>query len=321
MADSRRYLLPSERLAIEKRRHWAVLAGLTLQSLLLLVIGLLLARFSAGSGFMQALLVYFSLFVVARWFWAVTDWYVERLIVTDKRVLLITGLVARRVAIMPLVKVTDLTYKRSATGIILGYGEFVFESAGQDQALSHINFIPNPEKLYMQISELLFGGDKGAPGALGSPAELQAELAAGRRALRRGRFAAWRRRRPRPAAPVTPDEAPTSRIDDLLAHRDTLLADREDRFEREQYGAAQFDDDPEPDRYGSEQGIAYPPRPDSTEDLPRIHEPRRDTGRSGTQFGGRPTDGPGPGPRASPPRPRPARDEPPRGPLVDPSDD
>ena len=62
---------------------------------------------------------------------------------------------------MPLANATDLTYNRSATGMLLGYGEFVIESAGQDLALSRISYLPQPEKLYIQISELLFGGESG----------------------------------------------------------------------------------------------------------------------------------------------------------------
>ena len=164
MADPAKYLLPTERPVINIRRHWAVLAASTIQSVLLLILGVLLARVLSGVGFVQMVVVYFCVFVVVRWVWIIGDWYVEKLVVTDKRVLLVNGIVTRKVAIMPLVKVTDLTFNRSATGLMLGYGQFVVETAGQDQALSHIDFVPQPEKLYMQISELLFGGDKGAPG-------------------------------------------------------------------------------------------------------------------------------------------------------------
>jgi len=45
-------------------------------------------------------------------------------------------------------------------GRILGYGEFIVESAGQDQALSHIKFLPYPEQLYLEVCGLIFK-DKG----------------------------------------------------------------------------------------------------------------------------------------------------------------
>ena len=43
---------------------------------------------------------------------------------------------------MPLAKVTDMSFQRTAVGQILGYGEFIVESAGQDQALRNVRFLP-----------------------------------------------------------------------------------------------------------------------------------------------------------------------------------
>lgn len=292
MADPRRYLLPSERPVIQVRRHWAIIAGTTLQSLGLLIGGILLVRVFGDLGFMRMLAIYFTVFVVVRWAWIMGDWYVERFIVTDKRVLLVTGIVTRKVAIMPLIKVTDLTYNRSATGLMLGYGEFVVESAGQDQALSKITYIPKPEKLYIQMSELLFGGEKGQPaGALPSPAEREAELEAGHRALRRRRrpWTGWRRRRAG-TSPMPTRTEPLGGLDDLLSRRDTLLAERESRLRRE----------------------TGDPEDPATTELPRIHDPRRDRGDV--------PDEPREPPRR-PPRPRWGTDEPPHAPPIDPADD
>jgi membrane protein YdbS with pleckstrin-like domain len=296
MADPRRYLLPSERPVIQVRRHWGVLAADTLQSLGLLIAGIFVIRIGSGQNFIRMLAIYFTVFVVVRWAWIIGDWYVERFIVTDKRVLLITGIVTRKVAIMPLVKVTDLTFNRSAMGQMLGYGEFVVESAGQDQALSHITFVPKPEKLYIQMSELLFGGDKGSP-ALPSPAEREAELEAGQRALRRRRRAwgSWRRRRG--GTSQMPPEEPLGGLDDLLARRDTLLAEREGRLRRDR-------------------GFADPDEPPTAE-FPRIHDPRRDRADDVYEA---PREPPREPPRR-PPRPRWGTDEPPHAPPIDPADD
>jgi PH (Pleckstrin Homology) domain-containing protein len=73
--------------------------------------------------------------------------------------LLIEGILTRKVAIMPLNKVTDLTYERSLAGRMLGYGVFVVESAGQHQAFSRIEYLPTPDSLYHDVSTLLFGPD------------------------------------------------------------------------------------------------------------------------------------------------------------------
>lgn len=307
MANAARYLLPTERAEITIHRHWAVLAGVTTQTVLLLTVGVLLARVLSSVDFAKMVLVYFCIFVVARWIWAVIDWQHETLIVTDKRLLLLTGILARNVAIMPLVKVTDLTFHRSASGLTFGYGKFVVESAGQDQALSTIDFVPQPEKLYIQISELLFGGDKGSPGAMVTAAQREAEEEAERAARRR-----WRKfTRKRADGPV--DERPTgstapSQLDAILADRDTLLADRDDpdRWQDDRAWDRQVgvDDLPDTDRDFGDEPLR---RPEQTTPLPRIHEPRR--GERGEVIE----------PRSPLPPPRRPREDPPPG--FDPIDD
>jgi hypothetical protein len=305
VANARRYLLPSERPVIEVRRHWAFVAADTLKSLGLLIFGLFVLRVVQDTGMLETLAVYFTVFVVLRWVFIILDWWVEKFIVTDKRVLLVTGIAYRKVAIMPLIKVTDLTYNRSATGMMFGYGEFVVESAGQDQALSKINFIPQPEKLYIQMSELLFGGDKGVP-ALPSPAEREAELRLGERALsrRRRRFRGWRRR-PGAGRGAPVAEERFSDLDDLLARRDTLLAERE----------ANWAAGP---RRTADGGWEDLPADESTQELPRIHDPLRDSSRN-QQPGREPPAGeprgderPGGEPRDREPRDREPRDREPR---------
>ncbi len=57
---------------------------------------------------------------------------------------------------MPLAKVTDMTFQRSFLGRLLGYGKFVRESAGQDQALSTVDHIPYPEQFYLEVCALIF---------------------------------------------------------------------------------------------------------------------------------------------------------------------
>jgi hypothetical protein len=58
---------------------------------------------------------------------------------------------------MPLMKVTDMSYERSVPGRLLGYGRFVMESAGQDQALHEVNWVPQPDDHYRAICAEIFG--------------------------------------------------------------------------------------------------------------------------------------------------------------------
>ena len=89
--------------------------------------------------------------------WTVLNWRHEWFVATDKRFLLFYGFVRRKVAMMPLLKVTDMTYDRSLLGRVLGYGSFVLESAGQDQALSNIDHVPDADTHYRAICTQLFG--------------------------------------------------------------------------------------------------------------------------------------------------------------------
>lgn len=87
----------------------------------------------------------------------VLQWWLDHFIVTNRRVLLVSGVLTRTAAIMPLIKVTDMTYEQNPLARLLGYGTFVFESAGQDQALSRVTHLPGgPRQLYVKISSLLF---------------------------------------------------------------------------------------------------------------------------------------------------------------------
>ena len=153
-----RYLLPNERPVITTRRHWVVVA----EPLLSAAGGLVLTVLAAVRVGDQApilvdvvALAWVALVVRAaiRVFVHSRDWFV----VTDERLLLTQGFWTRRVGIMPLTKVTDMSYNVSLLGRLLGYGEFVFESAGQDQALHSVNYLARSQTLFGVLSEELFG--------------------------------------------------------------------------------------------------------------------------------------------------------------------
>jgi hypothetical protein len=75
---------------------------------------------------------------------------------TSQRLILAQGFYVRKVGMLPLTKVTDMSFQRSTWGRLLGYGEFIVESAGQDQALRNVKFIPYPEQLYLEVCGLIF---------------------------------------------------------------------------------------------------------------------------------------------------------------------
>lgn len=156
--DPDEYLLPSERRVIRVRRHWAFVAWDVFEAMALLAVAFMISYLLPdGFWLVQNILWYAALIVVLRFAYVVVDWWVERIVVTDKRFMLTTGVFVTKVAMMPITKVTDLTYERSSMGRSLGYGTLIVESAGQIQALNRIEFLPKPEEVYDAISELVFG--------------------------------------------------------------------------------------------------------------------------------------------------------------------
>jgi membrane protein YdbS with pleckstrin-like domain len=167
--DADKYLLPGEDVVLATRRHWAVLVEPTLKFLPAFVVGGLLFLLDpdnpvtsvVGLVVLLCSLVYYAL--------RVGEWWMRHFIVTRRRVLLTSGVIVRTVTLLPLRRITDLTWEETFFGQILGYGSFRFESAGQDQALRHITFMPDAKMVYREVSGLLFSADWG--GAAGGDDE------------------------------------------------------------------------------------------------------------------------------------------------------
>jgi uncharacterized membrane protein YdbT with pleckstrin-like domain len=151
------YVLPTERRVIRFRRHWAVIVSEVLLAVILFVLLALGAAFLPQNVVLDNLFWYGALLVLLRTSYKVSEWWVEKVVVTDKRVMLTQGIFTHKVGMMPLTKVTDLSFVRTLNGRLLGYGTMVIESAGQIQALNRIDFLPDPEEVYEAISELVFG--------------------------------------------------------------------------------------------------------------------------------------------------------------------
>jgi uncharacterized membrane protein YdbT with pleckstrin-like domain len=151
-----RYLLPQEEQTVTIRRHPAMLLRYFGESLGGLVLAGVLSAVVSNSTILTVIWVVW-LAVLSRLAFKVFEWSDEFFAVTGVRVMLVHGLVTRRVDMMPLKKITDLTVNRSIMGRMLGYGTIVLESAGQDQALSTVEYVPEPEAIYLEISSVAFG--------------------------------------------------------------------------------------------------------------------------------------------------------------------
>ena len=156
----RRYLIPGERLVAQVHWHPVWLLRSTLVLVGVLAVCAWLAP-GLDDGDALGLVLGPAVLVVLLWYaWQFCEWRTELLVVTDRRLLMITGVVTRKLAVMPLRKVTDMTFTQPLFGRVFdkyGWGTFVFESAGQDQAFHTIPYLPEPDQLYQSLSNEIFG--------------------------------------------------------------------------------------------------------------------------------------------------------------------
>ncbi len=153
-----RYLAQGERVVMEVHRHPIVLVRPLLAAfgavVGALVVGALLGP-GDGSQPVDTLLALVAAFFVLRLAWKWLQWLADRLVVTDQRIFEASGVLTRKVASMPLAKLTDMTYRRTLWGRLFGYGALMLETAGQNQALSKIDYLPDPDSFYRTVTSLV----------------------------------------------------------------------------------------------------------------------------------------------------------------------
>ena len=175
-----RYLLPHEQQVITVRQHQARL----LPALTVAVGGLLAAEavngIAAGVKWARFVVWVLAGFLVVRAIVDALAWYVRYIVITDKRLILVSGILSRKATGFPLQALQNLGLTQSAGGRMLGYGAFSVEAGGK--AVAVIDYIPFPEQLYLEIYQLLYprqeeeeeeaeddSGDDGVPGGPGGP--------------------------------------------------------------------------------------------------------------------------------------------------------
>ena len=150
-------LLPGESLIIVVREHWAHLVEPVASTIAAFALALFVdSNVTSATQFFATALWWVFFAVAIRLLWRLAEWRHNWFIATEKRLLLRYGLITHKVAMMPLAKVTDMTYERTVPGQLIGYGRFIMESAGQDQALHVINWVPNPDATYRAICAEIF---------------------------------------------------------------------------------------------------------------------------------------------------------------------
>jgi uncharacterized membrane protein YdbT with pleckstrin-like domain len=119
-----RILLPGERRVITVRFHPAVLIKPVAWVLAGLAVAGLLSTITKLNGTILLVIWLLWLILVIRLLYAIYTWLEDYFVVTSSRLITCTGVISKSVKMMPLTKVTDMRFERSAWGRILGYGSF-----------------------------------------------------------------------------------------------------------------------------------------------------------------------------------------------------
>lgn len=160
-----RYLFDSERYCGEWRRHWIYVARwVALGAVATLGLGYVTGAIGDNGIVVGIALVVWGA-VISVVAFKLIDWFFDRFVLTNKRVLVVGGIITRRVGMMPLLRVTDMAYVQSPLGRMLNYGTFVLESAGQDQALREIKPLPRPNELYLLFCQEMYEPDRQVNGS------------------------------------------------------------------------------------------------------------------------------------------------------------
>jgi hypothetical protein len=87
--------------------------------------------------------------------WKALTAYMDRFVITNMRVFRVRGVLAQRMATMPLGRILDITVDKPILGRVFGYGHFVFESAAQEQGLRDIRFVGRPDQRDLAIQRVV----------------------------------------------------------------------------------------------------------------------------------------------------------------------
>jgi len=139
------------------RRHVAILlAPIFLTIFGLAAAGALSIISLRGNGLLMGFiwLAWFVLFL--RLIWKILGWSVEYVFVASDRIILVSGILRRRINAIWLAQVTAVELRRSAVSIVFGYGELVFHSQCPDAAMITFDYMPYPYELFLELCELAF---------------------------------------------------------------------------------------------------------------------------------------------------------------------
>jgi uncharacterized membrane protein YdbT with pleckstrin-like domain len=146
-------LADDESIQYELKPHWRGLVVPVIVLLVTLGLGIwLIAKFDS-SGVRWTVLIIMLLVLVVAVVRPFLYWMTTQYVITDHRIIVRTGLISRSGRDMPLSRVNDVSFKKSATERFLNCGTLMIESAGTQGQLI-ISSVPDVEDIQREIYRL-----------------------------------------------------------------------------------------------------------------------------------------------------------------------
>lgn len=151
------YLLPSERRVLRCRRHWVILVPSVVRTVAIVGLVFWLSTLIPSDGdaaTVVASVLWYAAVAAVLWLAVQTaDWWDDIIMITDERIMNVTGLLASRMKDTPISKITDRDIQHSLIGNLLGYGTIIIESAGH-KSMQRLRYVPQPMTVYEAIVKL-----------------------------------------------------------------------------------------------------------------------------------------------------------------------
>lgn len=158
MPYPRKYLNPGETVVVDLHPHWARVAPPS-AAVLVTAVAYLASRINAADRWVTAPLALVCIlsggWALLRWAGRLTTYFV----VTSDRVIYREGLLTRTGVEIPLEKVNNVNFKQTLFERLLGAGDLLIESGGQDGA-QRFSDIPAPAAVQNQLAMAIEGNDR-----------------------------------------------------------------------------------------------------------------------------------------------------------------
>jgi Bacterial PH domain len=144
-----KFMLPEERLRLRMRQLPIPLAMHLAAALGGLLAAIAVSQIPGIAALARLVVWIIPVFLAARLVVAVTSWPNYQIAMTDKRLLVISGISTREVTPFPLPDSGEIGFRQSFRGRVIGYGTIIISPAGGTP--STFDFIPYPQQLYLEI--------------------------------------------------------------------------------------------------------------------------------------------------------------------------